>query len=160
MAAEGIPAARMRFSATLDMRYAGQAHELAVTPDGLGGWTAYELCAAFHAVHRQTYGHALPDRAVEVVTLRLEAVGEIDKPVFAAEPPGNPDASPARVGQTEGLFHAGRRTMDLYERERLRSGMRLDGPALICQLDSTILLPPGWMARVDGYRNLILERIP
>ena len=160
LATEGIPVGRMRFGATLDMRYAGQAHELAVTLDGLGGWTADELCAAFHAVHRQTYGHALPDRAVEVVTLRLEAVGEIDKPAFAAEPPGSPDASPARVGQTDGLFHAGRRTMDLYERDRLRPGMRLDGPALICQMDSTILLPPGWTARVDGYRNLILERIP
>ena len=83
LATEGIPAGRMRFGATLDMRYAGQAHELAVTLDGLGGWTADELCAAFHAVHRQTYGHALPDRAVEVVTLRFEAVGEIDKPAFA-----------------------------------------------------------------------------
>ena len=50
--------------------------------------------------------------------------------------------------------------MGLYERERLRPGMRLDGPALICQMDSTLLLPPGWTARVDGYRNLILERTP
>ena len=101
LATEGIPVGRMRFGATLDMRYAGQAHELAVTPDGLGGWTADELCAAFHTVHRQTYGHALPDRAVEVVTLRLEAMGEVDQPAFAAEPPGSPDASPARVGQME-----------------------------------------------------------
>jgi N-methylhydantoinase A len=160
LAAEGIPAARMQFSATLDMRYAGQAYELPVALDGLGSWSAAGLREAFHTAHRQTYGHTLPDRVVEVVTLRLEAIGVVDKPVFEPEPTGSADPSPARVGETVGVFHAGRRTMPLYERDRLAPGMRLDGPALICQMDSTVLLTPRWMARVDGYRNLILERAP
>jgi N-methylhydantoinase A/oxoprolinase/acetone carboxylase beta subunit len=46
----------------------------------------------------------------------------------------------------------------MYEREQLRPGARLDGPALVVQMDSTVYLAPGWSARVDGYRNLVLER--
>jgi N-methylhydantoinase A len=46
----------------------------------------------------------------------------------------------------------------LYERDRLDIGSAITGPAIVEQFDSTTVIPPGWTARVDGYRNLILER--
>jgi N-methylhydantoinase A len=46
----------------------------------------------------------------------------------------------------------------LYERERLAIGAAVDGPAIVEQFDATTVIPAGWTGRVDGYRNLILER--
>jgi N-methylhydantoinase A/oxoprolinase/acetone carboxylase beta subunit len=47
--------------------------------------------------------------------------------------------------------------VSLYEREALQPGAEMAGAALIFQLDSTVFIPAGWSARVDGYRNLLLE---
>ena len=55
------------------------------------------------------------------------------------------------------IFRAGRVSINMYDRERLQPGARFKGAALIFQLDSTTVLPPEWSARVDGYRNLILD---
>jgi N-methylhydantoinase A len=46
----------------------------------------------------------------------------------------------------------------MYERERLHAGNRIQGPALVLQMDSTIVVPPGWGGVVDSYGNLALER--
>jgi N-methylhydantoinase A/oxoprolinase/acetone carboxylase beta subunit len=48
--------------------------------------------------------------------------------------------------------------MALYDRDSLAPGACVDGPALVFQLDSTVYVAPGWSARVDGWRNLVLER--
>lgn len=207
LAREGVPEARMTFSGLVDARYAGQSHELTIpfSPD---------LAAAFHAAHARAYGHAMPERAVEVVTLRLEATGQVDKPVLAPEPTASGDSAPsALIAQSErpasgqvtgagwcgglngGAALVGRRSIHFpstpwtpagqselaspgegtgpglrsgpsnapldcacYDRERLPPGAVFDGPALVLQMDSTVLVPPGWSARVDGYHNLILER--
>jgi N-methylhydantoinase A len=145
---EGVDDANMTFTATVDMRYSGQAYEL-VAPFVPG----VDLAAAFHQAHERAYGYALPNRAIEVVNLRLQAVGAVEKPVLTAEPEGDADASSAQVGVKD----APGGSLTLYDRDKLAPGMRFDGGALVFQLDSTVYIAPGWSARVDGYRNLILE---
>jgi N-methylhydantoinase A len=119
---------------------------------------------AFHQAHQRTYGHFLEDRTVEVVNLRLRALGVVDNPLLTAEDTegdeefeGATYAIPgdALVGEKEGVDGV---HMALFEREMLSPGARFNGAALVFQLDSTIYIPEGWSARVDGYRNLILER--
>jgi N-methylhydantoinase A len=139
--AEGIRSQAMTFIPSLDMRYVGQSFELNI-PYGR------DVVAAFHRAHEQAYGHALRDRAVEIVTVRLQAVGAVEKPVLEAEPLTAAPAVPL----------ASRSTMTGYDREALWPGAFFSGPALVFQLDSTTYIAPGWSARVDGYRNLILER--
>jgi N-methylhydantoinase A len=141
----------------LDMRYEGQAYELTV-PLEIGGLdpalAAEMMVSRFHDLHRNTYGHALPERAVEVVNMRLQAVGVTEKPVFTAEPLFESDGGEALLGHK--TTADGR--LALYERERLLPGAHFTGPALVFQLDSTVYIAPGWSARVDAYHNLILAR--
>jgi N-methylhydantoinase A len=141
LAAEGIRAAQMRFQPQIDLRYAGQSFELTV-PFAPG------LADTFHDAHEQAYGHALTERPVEAVTLRLSAVGTIERPHIEAEPETPHRAEPL----------GWRADLALFERESLRPGAQFDGPALVFQLDSTSYIAPGWSARADSYRNLVLER--
>ncbi|MBZ0301677.1 MAG: hydantoinase/oxoprolinase family protein [Anaerolineae bacterium] len=140
--AEGIASKAMTFVPSLDMRYVGQSFELNV-PFG------DDMLNAFHTAHDVRYGHALRDRAVEVVNVRLQAVGSVEKPVIEPEPI-TVYSRPPVLGQKNGS--------SFYDRESLVPGAAFEGPALVFQLDSTVYVAPDWSARVDGYRNLILER--
>jgi N-methylhydantoinase A len=139
---EGIDEAHMVFTPLLDARYRGQAYELTIP------FTS-DIESAFHAAHERAYGHALLGRAVELVNLRLQAVGTLEKPVFTPEPLHKNDGSSALIGQ--------KNDMPLYQREQFIPGAHFDGAALIFQLDSTVYVPQGWSAHVDTYRNLVLS---
>jgi N-methylhydantoinase A len=174
LAREGIAENDMVFNGLVDMRYQGQAYELTIPltppPNPLpefkeGGQDSERiLTQRFHEEHAKVYGHALPGRTVEVVNLRLQAVGMVEKPVFEEETlPHNGDVGTQLAVSLHGAF-LGRKmglngdTLALFDRESLPVGARFDGPALVFQLDSTVYAAPGWSARVDGWRNLVLER--
>ena len=140
---EGIRSNAMRYLSFLDMRYVGQSFELTV-PFGL------DVLSAFHEVHERAYGHAMPEREVEVVNVRLHAIGSVEKPVLKPETLQESVDAPL-LERRDG--------MSFYDREALLPGMVFAGPALVFQLDSTTYVAPGWSARVDAYRNLILERV-
>jgi N-methylhydantoinase A len=145
LAQEGVDDANMRLMPTLDVRYRGQAFELTIPFSG-------DVAGAFHAAHEATYGYALPGRPLELVTLRLEAVGSLAKPSLTPAPVTPNDASAARLGtRADGLA--------LYAREHLTPGARFTGPALVFQLDSTNYIAPGWAAEVDGTHHLVLTRL-
>ncbi len=150
---EGITPDQMVFTPLVDIRYQGQAYELTVP---FTGDDHPSLVQAFHDAHTRTYGHAMPERAVEVVNLRLQAAGVVEKPVLEAEAIDNEaslqNAFLGTKTSPDGL------TLSLYQRENLLPGAVLSSPALVFQFDSTVYIAPGWSARVDGYRNLILER--
>jgi N-methylhydantoinase A len=151
LAREGVAESEMRFTGLVDARYHGQSYELTIP-------LAEDIAAAFHAAHAQTYGHALPERTVEVVTLRLQATGLVEKPALVPEPLVENDGADALIGEKPGFSEeAGSLRFALYDRERLRPGASFAGPALVFQLDSTVFIAPGWSARVDGYRNIILD---
>ncbi|MBI1258088.1 MAG: hydantoinase/oxoprolinase family protein [Chloroflexi bacterium] len=143
LAAEGIDPADMIFTPLLDARYRGQAYELTIpfAP-------SIDIEAAFHAAHERAYGHALPGRAVELVNLRLQAVGTLEKLLFTPAPLQDNDGSSALIGYKQGVPH--------YQREKFIPGASFNGAALIFQLDSTVYVPEGWSAQVDAYHNLIL----
>jgi N-methylhydantoinase A len=151
LAREGFREAEMLIVPTLDARYAGQAYELSI-PYG------DDIEGAFHAAHERAYGHALRDRAVEVVNLRVHAVGLVEKPAFAAAPIVPNDGSEALLGYKPTVYADSTTPTALYDRGRLQPGAAFAGAALVFQYDSTVFIPPGWSARVDGYGNLILNR--
>jgi N-methylhydantoinase A len=142
---EGIAENNMRFSISLEMRYAGQAHELTVPFNS-------DPVSTFHETHRQTYGHAFESRPVEIITMRLQASAQSEKPYLAAQPLGGSDSSTARLKDT--VLESERLTV--YGRDSLLPGMTFTGAALVVQTDATTYVPVGWQAAVDGYGNLIL----
>jgi N-methylhydantoinase A len=141
LAREGIHEANMVFTPLLDVRYRGQAYELTIPLNDNVSMTFYEA-------HEQAYGHAFYDRPIEMVNLRLQAAGTLEKPVFTPGAVTENDGSSARIGSKNGMM--------LYQREQFIPGAQFEGAALIFQLDSTVYVPDGWSARVDGYRNIIL----
>jgi N-methylhydantoinase A len=163
LAAEGMNSADARYWRELDLRYAGQGYELRTPLDGLYAGRIATLDGArlrFDERHAQIHGHAAKDRPVEVVSYRLRARVTVPKYEPRLEAASSPrPAESARKGERAVYFDgvtAVRAT--LYERDRLDVGTTLAGPSIVEQFDATTVIPRGWRASVDGYRNLILSR--
>lgn len=152
--AEGVMPADVSLSQALDMRYAGQSHELTV-PVIPGS----DVVRTFHQTHGRHFGHQHPDEPVEIVNVRIVARGALTKPRFIPESPGEADASAAWVGSKAICFGPGSSVRaQLYQRERLRAGHVIVGPAVVFQLDTTTVIAPDWQARLDRYGTLVITR--
>ena len=151
---------RVRITEALDLRYAGQSYELTVP---ITSTDPARFTKAFHRMHQRRYGHSDTSRAVEVVSVRVrgEAPGapvKLDRALSGGKSKPLPGSGRTpRIERMPVRFDRERRTW-LYERSELRSGDRLRGPALVLQLDSTTVIPPGWRGVVDRIGNLVLER--
>ncbi len=159
---EGIHPAQRLLERQLDMRYAGQNYELPVAC-GHGAPDAAALRQAFLLAHRQAYGYAAEDEAIQVVNLRVRAVGRVAPLRWAAEVPvHDPDPGPAQIGARDVYFDeaGGFVETPLYARDRLRAGHRMAGPAIIEQMDSTTVLPPGHTAHVHPSGTLAISVPP
>ena len=146
---------QLRLSA--DMRYLGQSFEIevAVEPDWIRDGDLAAMEAAFHAAHERLYDFADPDGRVELVNLRLSAIGEgpaVELPVGAGN--SNAVAAPERFipVYTDGRMQE----IGLFRRDTLRAGERFRGPAVVAQDDTTFAIPAGADVRVDRHLNLHL----
>jgi N-methylhydantoinase A len=166
LAAEGMDAATAHFARELDLRYTGQGYELRTPLDGLyrDRLDANALKQArdkFDERHAQIHGHAAKERPVEVVSYRLRV--RVPVPKYQAREEKPPQAAPSASAAVKGrrtIHFDGSTSTEatLYERDRLDVGAVIAGPAIVEQFDATTVIPAGWTARVDGLRNLILER--
>ena len=161
---EGLPAERMAARRFLDARYVGQSFELTIDcPDtSRRGALQRSIANSFYRAHMQRFGYADRTEAVEIVNLRLKLELEMEKPQVLPQEVGHADPSDALLEEALVTFREGRLATGLYSREGLTCGNRVVGPALLLQLDTTIVVPPTWEGTVDPYGNLILEpaRIP
>ena len=93
---------------------------------------------------------------------RSHVEAERGGPVVREQTGGRVSATqwPLRPGNAIDVYFDGKEGTEttLYERDKLPIGAKLDGPAIVEQFDSTIVVPTGWVGRVDGYANLILSR--
>jgi N-methylhydantoinase A len=158
---EQVPRDRQRFERSADLRYEHQSFELTcslgegvLTPARLE-----ELIRTFHAEHRRLYTYDLPRAPVELVNLRVTAIGVLPKRAAPAATATSADAARAVVGQRTVFFRGGDLTpVPVYARDRLAPGMAFAGPAIVDQDDATCLVAPAFQARVDPAHNLLLER--
>lgn len=150
--AEGVPEASRRLSAHASLRYEDQGSELTLPwTEGLDA-----TLAAFHAEHERLYSFRLDDVPVELVTLRVDAVGLL-APLQLREIPRGSDAEAAvshrqRIALAEGTVDA-----PVYDRARLGAGTELRGPCVVSQLDATTLLLPGQVAEVHPSGALVVR---
>jgi len=157
LAEEGFEPHQMRFDASLDVRYLGQAFELGVPVDQ-ETMTARAIARDFHRRHLETYGHADEAGAVEIVNLRLTAYGLVPKPDL---PPYRSETSTHAEARIEGrrvYFQDGFVSCPVYQRERLPARAAFDGPAIVEEFGATTVLFPGWRASLDQFGNLLLQR--
>jgi N-methylhydantoinase A len=164
--AEGMDVAAASFLREMDLRYTGQGYELRTSLDGLFSdcLTAASLAAArdrFDERHAQIHGHAAKERPVEVFSYRLRL--RVAVPKYQPRPesaPASPSSAQVAVKGRRKVHFGGKAAIEapIYERDRLDIGMTVTGPAIVEQFDATTVIPSGWTGRVDGLRNLILER--
>lgn len=158
--AEGSELGTNVFSRELDMRYAGQGYELRVPLEGLTEGRVTDLEAlreAFHTLHEQHHGHSARDGAVEIVSYRLRSTNATQKIALQSNAQA-PAIAPEAVRHVRFGFQDAMET-PVVARTRLTREGTCSGPAIVVQFDTTTIVPPGWVARVDEIGNMIVERV-
>lgn len=166
--AQGVQPEDVRTIRSVDMRYQGQAFELevdvpkdtvvAIPVDEGGLLESQSLLERFHRAHEAVYGHSRPGAPVEVVNLRLKAVGVMPKPDLAANPEQSPSVQAPESATRPLLVPDGSSiTMTIYRRDSLPTGLRVAGPCVIEQPDATVFIPEGDTASVDQVGNLVID---
>ncbi len=154
-----IPLRNVVVTASLDLRYLGQAYEVGVpiAERPVDKKRLADLAAQFHRAHERLYGYAMIEEELELVNIRLQVIGALPTPRFKPIPRGTPTP---RLGSVithrDVVWEDGQKTRTaIYRRAGLESGNRLSGPCIVEQSDSTIAIPAGHEAEVDTYGNLI-----
>jgi N-methylhydantoinase A/oxoprolinase/acetone carboxylase beta subunit len=118
-------------------------------------WLA-EVEAAFHEGHRVRYGHSTPGAPVEIVNLRLAALGRI---ATAAVPYRAPDEGvDPSLGRRAVVFGGEEHDTPAVLRGRLRPGDGFDGPLIVEDETATTVIPPAHALVVDDFGNLLIAR--
>lgn len=159
MKEEGIVDRHIVVQRSLDVRYHGQGYELEVPVPG-GRITRGSLKTAadrFHSLHKRSYGFSKKDEATEAVNARVTVLGLVAKPRQRKEQAGSRDPRRALKGHRPVFLKGRDRRTAIYDRARLKPGAVVRGPAIIEQKDSTTLLFPGDVAKIDTYRNIIIR---
>ena len=140
------------------MRYRGQSYEVNVPVSALqSSDDLTALAKRFHEAHRRRYGHMAASEAVEIVNFQVTAVGRIPKPQFH-ETASLKRTQPAASEMRSAFFGpAEKMSVPIFRRSTLTPGAEIDGPAIIEEKTSTIVLYPGQHARLDGYLNIEIK---
>jgi len=153
LAADGFTSDRMAYQRALDMRYVGQIHECTVYIDrfDISDQTVETLRAAFHDRHEELFTYAEREDLVEIVNLEVTVSGLITQPNPPVVDSGSSDPSAARMGERQAIFARGgaRTPTPVYDGAKLLAGNLVNGPAIIEETTTTILVEPGWQASLD-----------
>ena len=159
---DGVNESDMQLIRIAECRYDGQGFELrSRVPSGAVDRGAIEeVMAQFHREHEKDYGYCFKDATVEVVSLRVIGHSHSRKLEWQPLPQAqDSDTRQAFLYERTTCFDDGQRLpTPRYDRSKLRAGQYIEGPAMLMQHDSTSLVPPGWIAKVSAYGNLIISR--
>ena len=147
---EGILLTQMTLIRELDLRYIGQSYELTLPFQA-------DYQRAFHAAHQVAYGYSDAQLRIEVVNVRVRAIGHVTKPEIATEDLGVENPSAALLERREvRLDQSTSPKLPVYDGDQLLPGNRLEGPALVLYPDTTLFLGETEFASMDRFRNLIV----
>jgi N-methylhydantoinase A len=154
---ERVPAEQREFQRFIDARYENQEHTISLALTD-GGPPLEELRAVFDARHEDLYSYRMFD-PMEAVTFRVRAVGRRSVPVARKLEPRKSVGSDAIKGQREASHpQSGRRvTWSVIDRSLLVPGDSFDGPAIVEEPSSTILVHEGQQLSIDDYGNVVIE---
>ena len=150
---EGVPEGQLKLQRSVDMRYLGQWRALSV-PVGSPLTSLDHAVEMFHAEHEREHNYRRDDAPVEIYRLNVRAVGVTPKPEFTRHELNGSRAQPVTTRQV--LFDEQDQWLEtpIFQRHSLDAGTTLEGPAIVEQLDTTVLIPPGIRAQVDVWLNI------
>ena len=154
---EGVPRAEQEVTYQVDIRYRGQGMKLTidVTPEALAQDGIHGITSRFDAEHEQLFTFAL-DAEHEIVGLRAVVQGAEKQFINTVAEKGGADASGARVHSTRIFADGAWRDAGIYDRGKLRPGNRIDGPAIVTEMDSTSVILPDHVGIVDTVGNILI----
>jgi len=159
LARTGIPEDEWLLERTADLRYIRQAYELNVTaPNKIDEAALSTLADGYHDKHELTYGHANRSERVQIVTLRLSAAARLPGLTLAQKISASGEGS-EKARRPVWFEGAGRLDTPVHDRDRMAPGDSLAGPVIIESLDSTIVVPPAWSARMDDRGFILLTKL-
>lgn len=161
---QGVQPGEGRVNVSLDLRYKGQGYEVnvPVTDTVLTETTLEKGRAAFHRRHQERYSHSSPEEPVELVNVRIAAVGTVPEKVrdlrsMARQETPGASITPASERRAYFLPIGQSLLCPVYDRERLMPGAVLQGPCIVEQLDATTVINPADSARIDRWGNLVIS---
>ena len=156
---ESVPESARQITRSADLRYQHQGWEITVdVPSGaVTRQSLKDVETNFHALHERLYSYNLPHQTVELVNLRVTALGRLPRhSTEAIHGESGQTAAPTstrrvRISRLEGFVET-----PIYDRRNLRPGMTVTAPAVIEQSDTTTLLSTGYEATIDAHSNIVI----
>lgn len=155
---EGIAPRARSLRASLDLRYLGQSSEINVelAQGSSGAINIASYVEEFHRFHEELYAYQVPGEPVEIVNIRLRAIGYVPKP------PRTKLAAVRIAGPKQAKRRAWFRGLGMIEtpvwrREDLGADARLDGPLIIQEMSSATIVPPGATLTIDDTGNILVN---
>lgn len=147
---EGFSRQNIQLLRFLDLRYVGQSYELTVPASA-------RFRRDFNRLHQQRYNYADENRPVEIVNLRVKAIGLTNKPPLPRlETKGKPLSS-AILDERMMIFDGLKYKAKIYDRQLLEPGHAFSGPAVVMDYESTAVVPPNWLVEVDSFGHLVMR---
>ncbi|TET89261.1 MAG: hydantoinase/oxoprolinase family protein [Methanomassiliicoccales archaeon] len=159
--AEGVGEKQSKILWTADMRYQGQSYELNIPVKRSERMTTKEMKKVmndFSKLHQEVYQYSSPDEEIEIVNIRVRAVGKSPKLKMPKMKKSTKDAKQALKGKKKVFFdETGFRSTNIYDRSKLRYGNVLKGPCIVEERMSTSVLIPDSTGEVDAYGNILVK---
>ena len=161
---ENIPTERQQFEVKLDCRYQKQYHEVSVTVEQawIDSGDTESVINAFHAEHNRLYGYSLEehDVSVELINVRLQANGVTEKPNFREQEYAGADASAALKGERDMYIFSKQAyaPVPVYDGHEMRYGNKVQGPVLIEQVTTAILVSDSYDCVVDQFGSFAIYK--
>ena len=156
-----VPGEKRVIRVSADLRYLRQNYELGISLPGahISLEDIATIQTQFHEAHMAEYGHSTPGETIQVVYMRLRAVKPLPKPNL--NPLGDDTRGTVSAASDESRFvwfPGGQMQCQVYQRDDLKAGYTLEGPAIIQEKEATTLVEKQWRLRVDQFGNLIIEK--
>jgi N-methylhydantoinase A len=147
--AEGVEEREIIIDQYLDMRYQGQSFELTIP-------FSVDYLANFHNAHNEAYGFHDLKQPVEIVNIRVRAVGKAQQLPIKQYPISRSNPSRAKIGYRQAYYPFGSVNVPLFDAKLLLPGNRIPGPARIIRTDTTIVAGPNDIIEIDSFLNTVI----
>jgi N-methylhydantoinase A/oxoprolinase/acetone carboxylase beta subunit len=157
MQEEGFELDEISILSFLDLRYLGQSYEITI-PYPSSNTATHSFIPEFHKAHRRLYSYYHAQQPVEIVNIRIKAVGAGQKIKLKRQSLTSQDPKSALLKKQDLYYEGKKYQAPVFNRSLLKPGNRINGPSLIADFESTTFLPPSYSLEVDGYLNLLIHK--
>jgi N-methylhydantoinase A len=147
---EGFQSDQIDMISSLDLRYTGQSYELNIP-------YTQDFIADFHQAHKFVYGYSYNDKSIEIVNLRVRAIGKVEPIELSSSKLRHKHSDLMPLKTNSVVMAEGEITLPVYDYQQLSPGLNFFGPALIVSEDTTIFIDANDKIDVDMYQNLLID---